>query len=64
MTNTEECDELRYCLKNLIDCLDSKEMQGVWGYLYVHGYKYTGPVADMNRARAALMRPLETTGRF
>jgi len=50
----DEIERLRAALKSCIDALDSKEMEGVWQYLYAHGYQYSGPVIDMNAARRAL----------
>ena len=50
----DEIERLRRALEDVVAVLDSPEVQGVWAFYAVHGQKYSGPWADMNKARAAL----------
>lgn len=55
-------DELVIALTRLVCVLDKieadKSFQGIWGFLHVHGYVYTGPsyATELHDARAALER--------
>ncbi len=56
-------DRLRAALSKLVTKLTAIEadpsFQGIWGYLHVRGYKYTGPDwrDDLADARLALSPP-------
>ncbi|HXP63987.1 MAG TPA: hypothetical protein VN815_00815 [Steroidobacteraceae bacterium] len=50
-------DALVEALTECLDVLQSKEMMGVWGFLYTHGFKWTGKVLDCNALRGLVGSP-------
>jgi hypothetical protein len=48
--------DLLEALKTCVAVMDSDEMLGVWSFLHANRYQWTGPVADMNQARAAIAK--------
>lgn len=54
MTSIEK--ELLKALKECVGVLGSQEMKGVWGFLYVHNYKWTGDVVNLDNMRNLIER--------